>query len=129
MQECTVLLEQTFIFNPGYHLENILDLEGDLREATEGSVLMPTHLYSEGNPWAPVFLKWVSVSVLKWQKMKSMCFTEISLPLFFRKQNVWLFNSDHFRNLSKYLLKEEVKNLKDVAYVFRKNISQLLSLK
>lgn len=45
-----MLLEQTFIFNPGYHLENILDLEGDLREAMEGSVLMPTHLYSEGNP-------------------------------------------------------------------------------
>lgn len=48
---------------------------------------------------------------------------------FFRKQNICLFDSVLLGGLSKYLLKEEVNNLKNVPYVLRNNISQLLLLK
>lgn len=48
---------------------------------------------------------------------------------FFRKQNRCLFDSVILGGPSEYLLKEEVNNLENVAYVLRSNITQLLLLK
>lgn len=127
IRDYTVPSEQTFIVHAGSHLKNVLaDLERGLWGDSAAGLFPPPGRELRA-PVAPK-MDLMSQSFKVRDRTDYVIHLKFHFP-FFRKQNICLFDSVILGGPSKYLLKEEVNNSENVAYVLRNNISQLLCLK